>query len=243
MPPIHVTFVDAATQHQLGKADLPAEQLPESFAADTTLHLGGTDWHVERAEPMTRSEYVASGQLRLVLRKIERVDPRELLFSLPTLENTLPPLEDGEVEHALVLHEDDWRQRELVASRFEPEAAAELAEIRAVHAERKGAGFPRLHVREHIPEPLAGVELTAVDVQRALGEIARRPLGIGAGVVPGGFAFVGDDAAIYGREVDGRVVVLAASAPEQLARLTALAIEHDLLIVDWCRAMMQRPKK
>jgi hypothetical protein len=38
-----VTLVEAATQKLLGEADLPAEQLPESFEASTTLHVYGRE--------------------------------------------------------------------------------------------------------------------------------------------------------------------------------------------------------
>src|SRR5688572_27711365 len=123
MPTIRVELVDAATGTALGVADLPAEDLPDSFAAATTLQLAGADWHVERAEPVTRDDYVASGQLKLVLRKLVYVDPRKILYSLPTLEDALPPLRDGDAAAAYAMHEDDWRQVELVAARFEPEIA------------------------------------------------------------------------------------------------------------------------
>jgi hypothetical protein len=237
MPMVHVTLVDASTNQVLGDVDLAAEQLPESFAASTTLHLGGGDWHVEHADPVTRAEYVATGRLQLRLRKVEYMDPTKILFSLPTLENVLPPMSDGDATGALVLHEDHWRQRELVSSRFEPEIAAELAEIRKVHAERKGAGFARLHVRERIPEPLHGVTMTIDDVARAVGTAVRCPVTFErhAGIVRGGFAFVREGLAIYGREDNGVVRALAIADGDS-APLAALARQHRLVIVDWCAA-------
>lgn len=239
MPTVHVTLIDAASQQVLGEADLPPEQLPESFALETTLHIGGDDWSVEHAEPMTRAAYVAAGRLRLVIRKLLRVDPKDILFSLPTLENTAPPMEDaGGDGDAVLLHEDDWRQVELIAADLEPAIAAELAEIRRVHAERDGIGFRRLHVRERIPEPLRG---TAIGID-AVGRGRRRPIGFRdhAGVVTGGFAFDVDDGAIYGREDGGRVVVLGAwrADPEVLIEL---ARAHGLVVVDWCAAALIRP--
>lgn len=237
MSTVRVRLIDGSTGQPLGEADLPAEQLPESFAAPTTLHIEGDDWQVESADPITRAEYVASGELRIVLRKLEHVDPKKLLFSLPTLENVLPPVVAGDAEHALVLHEDDWRQHELIASRFEPEIVAELAQIRAVFESRKGVGFQRLHVRELIPDPLHGITLALADVQNALGEVVRRNVSFGghAGIVAGGFAFVHDGGQIYGREEDGFVRVLAI-ANGDAARLGRLVNDHGLVEVDWCRA-------
>ena len=228
---IRVSFVDASSQKLLGETELEGEQLPESFAHDTTLQLGGSAWRVESADPITRAEYTATGTLRLVLRRA--LDPQQILYSLPTLENALPPLAPGDTEAAHVLHEDDWRQRELVAARFEPEVAAELAEIRAIKAERTGAGFKRLHVRSRIPEPLAGTTLDVDTLRSALGEVARREVAIGGAIVEGGFAFRVGDAVIYGREADGRIQVLAFTRGTDTTALRALAKQHALLVVDW----------
>jgi hypothetical protein len=51
--------------------------------------------------------------------------PSEILLSVPTLEDALPPLRQGDTAMAYTLHEDDWRQHEFVARRFESEIAAE----------------------------------------------------------------------------------------------------------------------
>jgi hypothetical protein len=224
---VHVVLVDAATGKTIGESDLPEDQLPETFELATTLGVGGAQWTVERAEPMTRAAYAKSQHLRLELRKIVMVDPKAILFSLPTLETTQPPLHPGDLANALSIHEDTWRQIELVARRFEPEIAAERSAIHAVMLERSGAGYKRLHVRERIPEPLAGVGLELASLYSAT---ELRPLAIGTQLVAGGFAY-GD--AIYGRAVDGVVTALCALADP--AVLQAIAVEHDLVVVDWCR--------
>lgn len=237
MATVHVVLVDAASGKPIGQVDLQPDQLPESFAQPTTLHLGDSDWRVEHAEPVTRAEAVAAGQLRLTLRQVIEIDPAKILFSLPSLENAMPPMQDGDGD-ALCIHEDDWRQIELVAPRFEPEIAAELAAIREVIAERTGPGYPRLHVRERIPEPLTGTSLTIAEVSRG----ARRALRIGdsAPIVAGGFGFDVEGGAMYGREDAGRVVVVGVqgAAPEALHDL---ARAHRLFIVDWCAARLIRP--
>ena len=240
VPAIHVALIDATSGTLLGEAELPAEQLPESFTASTTLHLGGGDWHVEHAEPMTRAEYVKSGRLEIHMRKIERVDPNEILFSLPTIENALPPMEpeppEGAAEGAAALREDDWRQVELVAGTFAVEIAGELEAIRAIHQdERRGAGFAKLHVRERIPQPLAGVTLRVEDVRAALGSPVRQELAVGNGRVAGGFAFAASEGFVYGRQDGGAVVELGlANAPANA--LVALFRAHGLVLVDWCGA-------
>jgi hypothetical protein len=234
---IHVVLINAATQQVFGEVELPAERLPETFAVATTLHLGDADWNVEHAEPATRAEYVVARRLRLVIREIKRVDPMTILFSLPTIENMLPPMQDGNGD-AVRLHEDDWRQLELVTAELEPAIEAELAAIREIHAERDGVGFRRLHVRERIPDPLAGADIKLDAVRRG----RRRDVGFEgrAGIVVGGFAFDDGDGAIYGREDGGRVVVLGAWRTEP-GTLIDLAREHRLVIVHWCTARMSRP--
>ncbi|HTR51901.1 MAG TPA: hypothetical protein VMJ10_14395 [Kofleriaceae bacterium] len=223
---VRVELVDASTGKSFATAHLPVEQLPESFAASTTLHLGDADWHVEAAEPVTRAEYTATGALRLTLRKLVQVDPKTILFSLPTLENVLPPTRPGSAP--VRLHQDDWRQIELVTADQLPAVMAELAAIRDVIASRKGAGFTRIHVRDKIVEPLQGVRVEVAG--------ARRPLGIGDELVDGGFAI--DDGAIYGREHLGTIVALCLRIPSD--HLDGVARAHGLLVVDWCRATVNR---
>lgn len=46
-PPIRITFVDAATNREIGVSLMPVGQVPQSFAPDTRLNVMGTDWHVE----------------------------------------------------------------------------------------------------------------------------------------------------------------------------------------------------
>jgi len=244
MATVHVELVDAVTQTPIAEADLPIEQLPESFAVSTTLHLGDHDFHVEHAEPVTRAEFAASGRLRLVLRKIEHVDPKKILFSLPTLEHALPPLRPGGSDDALTIHEDDWRQVELVAESLLPAVETELAAIREVLAERGDLpGFRRLHVRERIAQPLAALRLPLDDIHSTLGAPPRRDLAISdrGSLVEGGFAFASGDGAIYGRAEHEHVVALCAWRDASLAPLVELARTQGLILVDWCATAILRP--
>jgi hypothetical protein len=107
---IEVTLVDAKSGQRFSTTELPVDQLPETFELSTTMHIGADDWRVERADPIDRAGYVASGRLTLVLRKTESVDPSKVLFSLPTLEDALPPMREPDSSSAYEMHEDDWRQ-------------------------------------------------------------------------------------------------------------------------------------
>ncbi|HEY4245099.1 MAG TPA: hypothetical protein VGM88_35025 [Kofleriaceae bacterium] len=221
---VRLTLIDVATSKIIGQTSVPPEQLPETFARETTMHIGGDDWHVVVAEPETRAEAVKLGRLRLELAKVTKLSPKDILFSLPSIESALPPLADGDVRGAHRIHEDMWRQREVLAKTFELLVEAERALIRAVWDERQGAGFARIHVRDRIPSPLEGVAMPLSRVARG----DRRDVAIGAYVVTGGFAYDHDGVTVFGREIDGQIVALCADAIEALEPFA-----HGLLLVDW----------
>jgi hypothetical protein len=252
---IHVEFFDAETGGRFAEVDLPPDRLPESFEAATTMHIGEQDWQVERAEPMTATEFRESGRLRLVLRRvtIETIDPREVLFSLPTIADELPAMLEGSTKlgrDVLELHEDDWRQTEFVSALLEPDVDACLDAIRDVYAnKRKGDFFRELHVRREVPEPLRGLGVTLLDLRQTGGPRATWLDGIAgqgvAGLVADGFAVrLLSSVELYGL-ADGRgqlrVLGLHGTRANNAgaADVTALrefAASNQLLLVDWCSA-------
>src|SRR6478609_4441659 len=89
---VTVTLIDDVTDEPIGVTKMPPADLPETFERETTLHIGDVDWSVVDATPKTRPEYSASKSLTLRLRRIEKVDPRNILFSLPSICDYIPPL-------------------------------------------------------------------------------------------------------------------------------------------------------
>lgn len=218
---VHVVFVDARNGEMIGETKLEATALPESFELATRLTIAGSEWTVEKATPPTRADYARTGQLRLELQPIAKMDPRRILFSLPTIENTQPALVPGDVATALNLHGDLWRQIELVDPKYRVEIEAERDEIRAVIAERQGVGYPRIHVRGKIATPVAIPD-------HLPGK--RRTLAIGGLLVVDGFSI---DNAIYGRSKNGVITELCAA--NNAAAITPLAERYSLVLVDWTR--------
>ncbi|MFT3695591.1 MAG: hypothetical protein QM831_20815 [Kofleriaceae bacterium] len=216
---VHVVFVDRSTGNSIGETDLEPTALPESFAVATQLTIAGKQWSVAKAEPQTRAEYTRSGQLRLELNPIVMMDPRRILFSLPTIENTQPALVPGDASNALDLHEDSWRQIEVIDPKYRALIERERDEIHLVISERQGAGFTRIHVREAIPDPVSIPD----DLPGK-----RRPLAIGGMIVVDGFA-IGE---IYGRSKGGVISELCAT---DAAALAPIAERHGLVLVDWTR--------
>lgn len=254
---VQVVFVDAETGQEFGRTELAAGQLPDSFEAATRLDLGGEPWAVVRADPPTAAEFVLSGSLVLTLSRIQLVDPQEIKYSLPTFFDPLPQTEavTGTGEH-FVIHEDDWRQTELVSRQLAGQVEAELRVIQRIHQQHsrvvgEGASsvriFDKIHIRQAPTAPLA----TGVS-QRRLFELLPVDGGSYAGVgyrdgpgrVVNSFAVAAGPLTVYGQADGDRVTVLCLAAPLDAPRLGAPAElaagleramqEFDLLLVDWC---------
>lgn len=250
---IEVTFVDAASGEEFARTVLDPEQLPETFAIETTLHIGDDPWQVVASEPVSRGAIVREGRLRLTLRRQRQVtalDPRQVKFGMPTICDPLPPA-DPTVSLAdlelFVINEDLWRDVEWVGRWHARDIEANFAEIGAIRAESPGP-FDRLHLRSSPPVSLQGAGLTVGDVSQALGPAAERLDGVvidtmGAGYVREGFAFrLTEDpgAHVYGFCDGGEVVVLALhrdgdreATPAALGGLMDLTRRADADLVVW----------
>jgi hypothetical protein len=149
----------------------------------------------------------------------------------------------------LELHEDDWRQVEWIAAGLRDAVEEELASIRMIYEQqREDVGFKEVHVRKRVPSPLAGTSLTFEELMAAAGERATRLDGISlarvAGMTKDGFAVrLFSSIEIYGLSQDGVVSVAAFqnrsannAYREDVESLARCAAEHELLLVDWCRA-------
>jgi hypothetical protein len=132
---------------------------------ETTLHIGDADWSVVHAEPRTRAEYSKAGSLTLRLRRVEKIDPRDILFSLPSICDRLAELGARALSgEEYILAEDDRRQFELVSRQFADECDAEIAAIRGVHEEASAqVGWREIHFRRR-PDPPTSAALPLEDL-------------------------------------------------------------------------------
>lgn len=251
---IHVWFIDEKTGQPFAQVQSPPERLPQSFEASTTLQLGDASYQVVSATPSTAKEFIESGTLRLVLRKqqVEQVNPRNILYSLPTISEEVPFIAEGSTKqgrNTLELHEDDWRQCELVAVTLQGAVEEELRAIERIHTQhREASGFNALHVRKGVPRPLEGTWSTLQELRDALGGATQWLEGVSfmgvAGVVEGSFAAkLASGPFVYGLEREGRLSVLGLrreqrpgpAREDDARRLAALATQKGLCLVDWCR--------
>jgi len=247
---VHVEFVDTRDGSCLGVVELPPDKLPDSFAVDTTVDVADKKWSVVRAEPVTKAEFAASRKLRLVLSPVQPMPPGELLFSVPTISAELGAGEGSEPpdKDVFQIHEDDWRQIELVSRTFEHEIDSEIADIRAVYDDRKpGGAFTRVHVRERVPSPLTDKQIRIAELERLLPP-RRTYNAVGVqrslGTFQGSFAWTVDERfTLWGVEDESNLVrVLCVTlsgdtnGSEKWGKIFGrLCSDHELYLVDWCR--------
>ncbi len=248
---VEVTFVDADSGRTVAASAVPADQLPESFEAHTTVTLRGESWEVLEADPMTREECSKRRALRLTVRRLKAavISPGELLFSLPSICDAIPGIQEGTSKlgkDVLELHEDDWRQVELVSSANRQEARACLDRLREIHETQRtpSGAFKSIHVRKEVASPLQGSTLTMAALRSAL-PTARARDGLGyqgvAGLIQDGFALEAPGVTAFGLERNQKLEAcclhLRADPAwnQHVPRLAALMRDCDLLLVDWCR--------
>ena len=262
-PIVRVTFVDAADGTTLGVVEMRASLLPASFAVATTLHLGDDDWEVVRADPTESADFIARGSLMLELRIVppkpvtaKSTDPKSVLFSVPSVVEAIPTASAPRPEKSvLALHEDDWRQIEMVHLSEIDNVASQIAQIETIVRDSEGSvGFHTCHARGTPVSPLASASLDLAAL-RALFEIAVEYSAIAwvdaAHAIHDGYGFrTRSGLTVYGLAHDGRVSVLALqpdrNGPASRGDATALGAlrnHYGLMLVDWCARVVVQPTR
>lgn len=234
---IQLSFIDDETDEVFASTQMPVDRLPESFAIDTVLHLGEAQWSVVHAEPAERSTWVSTGELALRLRRMTQVNPQDILFSVPTLCDALPPLTDGALQgDELTLHEDDWRQVELLPRTLP--IHEDFSQIQAILTASEGAGFRQIHIRRHEPALTMSLEL----LESALGASVSKGVTFRGALAPilDGFSAERDGVTIYGRAPGGVVCTCGVYTQGMISLvdmpwLRTLLSQVDAQLVDWCR--------
>jgi hypothetical protein len=243
---IRVEFVDAVTGAVFASTESNVNSLPETFVLNTTVNIGGQEWQVVGADPMSRAEYSQTGKLTLTLAKITMMPVKDILYSLPTIYNALPAMEEKAVdpEKLIVMDADLWRCVEFVPKSQQAVIDRELEAIAIIYADhREGQGFNKLHVRKVPEAPIAGLlrltELKALfpgaDVFETIAFHRE------AGVAKDVFAIGYGTWVLYGEHRGGAVQTLALQprsqqAAQPLDPILQLMRIYDLLLVDWINA-------
>ena len=153
---VTVEFVESSQNKPFAVSKVPIAQLPDSFEVATTLDIADKKWSVVEATPKNNLEFEKSGKLRVVLAPQQMMNPKDLLFSLPTINDRMfPTRKAASLEGMLVIHEDDWRQVEFILEKLAADVEKEILSIRSIYeTKRKGVGFTGLHVRKLIEQPI-----------------------------------------------------------------------------------------
>lgn len=259
---VTVIFIDGADGTEVGRSELPADQLPETFASGTTVDISGTTWLVDHAEPESAAQWRVSGTLTLTLRRtgLSAVPARDILFSLPSICDVLPSVAaSSSGAGALEIHEDDWRQVEMVAGTLSDMIQSELRAIRSIyeeHARRAGdggiIGFDSIHARSQpvrpLPDPLPVRQMLGMLPQPAP-QYAGVTFGHPTGLAVNSFAMGFGPVSLYGLAEGDAIQVLClgsrasadAGPPGLISGLQQVMEVFGLVLVDWCRCSVVGP--
>jgi hypothetical protein len=250
---IEVTFIDDPTGESIGITQIPANNLPDSFERDTTINLSGADWNVLNAKPKTRAQYTKSKTLILWIRRIELVNPHDLLYSLPSICDGIPDLNDRSVSgDELTIAEDDWRQFELISNKLADKVDKEIAKIRLIHEHAvAGIGWREMHIRKKPEIPIVS-NIALTHLAKML-KVSAKSFGItyhgSQSQIADGYSLrINDDFSVYGVAPNGKVQVIAFSQDfnippnaESIESIAQLARKLNLDLVHWCRCLRVSP--
>lgn len=238
---ITVEFIENGAAKPFAVSDMSLDQLPDSFESETTFEIKDEQWIVVQAAPNNKEEFSKTGKLNIVLDKIEMVDPRELLFSLPTINDQIAETEQVSIDNLFTIHEDDWRQAEFISKKYHSEIKKELESVIEINEKhRVGNGFDKIHIRQLITQPLDDKNINLEELKGLL-NIARNSNGFGLakiGKVKNSFAFQSSDGAtFYGQTKNGLISVLCVhNGEDSVQTIKHIAEKYDIVFVDWCKA-------
>lgn len=243
---LNVTFWNADTGKELANAPMPPASLPERLLAPRRIELSNQPYAVVSANPVTRTQAIASGKVDIYLRPLPNG-----LFTVPTLAEELPRFDPSARQSGrlLELDTDEWCQVEFYGASRAPRVAEQVARIALVRNEVGDNGFyPRMHIRGQMGALLKDVDLSVDAVVNALPPGTLELDGIviegESGRVKDGFAFLTiSGLELYGVATQGKVKVLAARLPPEptplpveAMGLSVLMLTHGLQLADWTNA-------
>lgn len=240
---INVKFINAADGQTFAQADLDPEQLPETFALDTVMHIGEEDWSVEEAIPATAEEFTQTKKLVLRLRKIEYMNPQEIKYSLPTVSNEFPPFSETSLfdDFEETIHEDDWRQNEFLSPSDLPLIETEIREILNIweneshQVEGNFYSFNKLHVREKVDNSGLNIELSELKTLLKTESLGRLAVHGNPGFVKNGFSLKTDSTVYYGILENNFVTRFCVRdfSDNSIDEIIALNRRFELVFVNW----------
>ena len=250
---VEVTVINADDGSVIARSFQLPEDIPQSFDPATIINLQNVEYDVIEAEPPTRAVYAKRGKLVIKVRPAttQILAPEDVLYTLPSICNDLGALVQTSTDGKKLfeMHEDDWRQVELVSKVFTKEIESELDGINEIFRDKKVAvGFQALFVRKLIKTPLKNAGVSVADLKQRFGvrtEYDGIAYYVTSGIIPGivrdGFAFeTASGFIVYGVAHDDSVAIAGLQMPLTadfntiVTASTDLLAAQDLVLVDWC---------
>ena len=239
---IKVEFINNLNNEIIGVSEMTADQLPETFEVDTTMHLGDDNWSVDEAIPAKATDFIKSKHLILKMSKIELMNPNDLLFTLPTISNeiasTVPKPLFNDFEHQIL--EDDWRQNEFLNKSSINLINHEIEEIKKIWKKDKKENisfnaFKNCHVRRTIGNP--NLKLNFEDLKSLLEVKAIGSLKFikNKDFVKNAFVIKTKETTFYGIVENNNVTQLCISefSDNTIEDIRKIINKFDLLFVSW----------
>ena len=237
---IKVQFIDNSNGQTIGIAEMTADQLPETFSMQTTMHIQGDDWTVEEAIPEKSIDFARTKSLVLKMRKVEKVNPNDIWFTLPTISNEYPltTATTKQTEYDIQIHEDDYRQNEFLNVSALPLIEQEFISIKDIwenHSKKSDEYtlFKECHVRKQIGAPNLTVNFNKLKTllnYNAVGQVL-----INGNTLENGFALKTNDTSYFGIVNNDIVTELCIAQWNQNTTGEILEINKafNLLFVNW----------
>jgi len=239
---IRVEFINSLNNEVIGFSEMTADQLPETFEINTTMNLGENDWSVDEAIPEKSTDFIKSKHLILKMSKIELMNPKDILFSLPTISNeigsTVPKALFNDFEYQIL--EDDWRQNEFLNKASINLINQEIEEIKKIWKNDKKEdasfnAFKNCHVRSLIGFPNLNIDFENLKSLLKIKTIGSLKFIQQKGFVENAFVFKTEKTTYYGTVANQKVTQLCIGefSDETIEEIIQITNEFNLLFVGW----------
>lgn len=237
---IKVQFIDNLNGQTIGVSEMTAGQLPETFSVQTTMHIQSNDWNIEEAIPEDSIDFIKTKSLILKMRKIEKMNSNDIWFSTPTISNEFPQTipKKNETEFDVLIHEDDYRQREFLNINSISQIQEEFNSIKDIwknHSKKSEEYtlFKNCHVRNSIGSPNLNINFN--ELKTLLNCYSMGQVIINGEVLANGFAFKTDNTTYFGTLLNETIMELCIAQWNDNSRNEILEINKtfNLLFVNW----------
>jgi len=237
---IKVQFIDSSNGNVIGVSEMPPEQLPETFEIQTTMHLNDEDWSIQEAIPAHSKEFFQTKNLTLKMTKVEKMNPNDIWYTTPTISNEFPQTikKTKETENDILIHEDDYQQKEFLSVNSLSQVKEEINAIKEIWANHSKKSeeytlFKNCHLRKTIGSPNLSISFNKLKSSLKFDSFGQ--VIINGEILVNGFAFKTENTVYFGTLNDDKVIQLCISKWTENTTNEILKInkEFNLLFVDW----------